>query len=86
MTKISAIVVGLTVILGLTACQDGTAFKTRPRTKERAEYDCKKHALDKICEVPWKDKIVLYCHKDKIPRVVRTREECLNGIKHPVKP
>lgn len=83
--KISVIAVGLIAIMGLTAC-DSDSFKTRPRRKETSEYDCKKHALDKICAVPWKDKIVLYCHKDKVPRVVRTREECLNGVKHPKKP
>lgn len=73
--KTSAIVVGLIVAMGLTACQTDD-FKTRPRRKETAEYDCKKHAVDKICEVPWKDKIVLYCHRDRVPRVVRHREEC----------
>lgn len=83
--KISAIAVGLIAIMGLTACQTDD-FKTRPRRKETVEYDCKKHAVDKICEVPWKGKIVLYCHKDRVPRVVRTRDECLNGVKHPVKP
>lgn len=71
-----ATAVGLIVILGLTtACETGD-FKSRPRRKEAAEYDCKKHAVDKICEVPWKDKIVLYCHRDTIPRVVRYRDEC----------
>lgn len=48
----------------------------RPKNKEKPEYDCRKHARDKICEVPWKDKIVLYCYADKIPRVVRYREDC----------
>lgn len=47
-----------------------------PKRLERPEYDCRKHAPDKICEVPWKDKIVLYCYKGKIPKVVRFREEC----------
>lgn len=72
-----ATAVGLIVILGLTtACETGD-FKSRPRRKEAAEYDCKKHAVDKICEVPWKGKVVLYCHRNpKIPRVVRYREDC----------
>lgn len=48
----------------------------RPRTSERPEYDCRKHAPDKVCEVPWKDKVVLYCYADTVPRVVRYREEC----------
>lgn len=49
----------------------------RPPNREAPEYDCRKHALDKICEVPWKGSQVLYCYADpKHPRVVRLREEC----------
>lgn len=51
---------------------DGSA----PPKREKPEYDCRKHAKDKICEVPWKDKVVLYCYRGKIPKVVRVREEC----------
>lgn len=47
----------------------------RPRTKEAPEYDCRK-SIDRICKVPYKDKVVLYCYKGTIPRVVRYREEC----------
>lgn len=52
------------------------ANKPKKPQLERPEYDCRKHARDKICEVPWKDKIVLYCYAGKIPKVVRYREEC----------
>jgi hypothetical protein len=65
----------LTALIFLVGCKDGTQLKS-PRKKQAAEYDCRKHSEDKICEVPWKDKIVLYCYADKIPRVVRYREEC----------
>lgn len=44
---------------------------------EQAEFDCRTHAADKICEVPWKDKTVLYCYAKKIPKVVRYRSECV---------
>lgn len=47
----------------------------RPRTREAPEYDCRK-SIDKICKVPYKDKIVLYCYKGPIPKVVRYVEEC----------
>ena len=68
--------VGLIVTLFLTtACQE-TKINPRPPRKEAQEFDCRKHDKEKICVVPWKDKQVLYCYKGKIPRVVRTREEC----------
>ncbi len=47
-----------------------------PGKNEQPEYDCRKHAPDKVCEVPYKDKVVLYCYADTIPRVVRFRDEC----------
>lgn len=70
-------VLAVVALMALVGCKHPTdgAVK-RPKTSERPEYDCKKHAVDKICEVPWKDKVVLYCHAGKIPRVVRYREEC----------
>lgn len=63
--------------LALTGCQKPSPQLNSPRKKEQAEYDCRKHALDKVCEVPWKDKIVLYCYAKPIPRVVRDRDECM---------
>ncbi len=47
----------------------------RPRVKEAPEFDCRK-SIDKICKVPYKDKVVLYCYKGTIPKVVRYKEEC----------
>lgn len=47
----------------------------RPRVKESPEFDCRK-SIDKICKVPYKDKVVLYCYKGPIPKVVRYKEEC----------
>lgn len=76
MMKISAIVVGLIAIISMTGCRPVPMGQTAPPKKERAEYDCRKHAPDKVCEIPWKDKTVLYCYKGTIPRVVRFREEC----------
>ncbi len=51
-------------------------FELPANEKIQPEYDCRKHAPDKVCEVPWKDKVVLYCYADAIPRVVRFRDEC----------
>jgi hypothetical protein len=80
MMKSSVIAVGLIVttvlLIGTAGCKNGKAPQSPPR-KQPAEYDCHKHAKDKICEVPWKDKIVLYCYANpKLPRVVRYREDC----------
>lgn len=50
--------------------------KTAKDKPEQPEFDCHVHAADKICEVPWKDKIVLYCYANKVPKVVRYRTEC----------
>lgn len=80
--KASVIVIAGLLVLG--GCKDtGETYKksqrrsqTQTQTKEQPEYDCRIHAPDKICEVPWKDKVVLYCYKGKIPKVVRYREEC----------
>lgn len=47
-----------------------------PKRTEAPEYDCRKSA-ERICKVPWKDKIVLYCYMNPIPRVVRYKEECV---------
>ncbi len=75
MKKISAIVVGLIAITVMSGCKDNP--KRREIKKlEAIEYDCRKHDKDKVCAVPWKDKIVLYCYNGKIPRVVRDRDQC----------
>lgn len=78
MTRKSAIAVALIVttslVIGMSGCRRPVES---PRKKQAAEYDCHVHAKDKICEVPWKDKVVLYCYANpKIPRVVRYRSEC----------
>lgn len=68
------LVAALLVLGGCKDTRDGGS--SSPKRSERPEYDCRKHSKDKICEVPWKDKTVLYCYKGKIPKVVRYREEC----------
>lgn len=74
---VKASVLAVVALIALVGCKEpGQGGLKRPRSIERPEYDCKKHAVDKICELPWKDKVVLYCHAGKIPRVVRYREEC----------
>jgi hypothetical protein len=76
MNKLCAIAVGLTAtLLMTTGCQEQMGKPRTPR-KEAVEYDCRKHDPDRVCQVPWKDKIVLYCYKGVIPKVVRYREEC----------
>lgn len=67
------LVAGLFTLMGCKAPEPRSP--ERPRAAERQEYDCRKQD-DKICEVPWKNKIVLYCYKGKIPKVVRYRWEC----------
>lgn len=74
-TKVA--VMAVAALMVLSGCEKPSQVGTeRPRRSEAPEYDCRKHAPDKICEVPWKDKVVLYCYKSKIPKVVRSREEC----------
>lgn len=74
---VKASVLAIAGLLALSGCKyPSEVGSERPRRSEAPEYDCRKHAPDKICEVPWKDKVVLYCYKSKIPKVVRSREEC----------
>lgn len=48
-----------------------------PPRKERPEYNCLHHAPDGICEVPMRNgKVVLYCVKGPVKKVVRYREDC----------
>jgi len=79
MTRIAlnALCTALCAVFLLSGCDDtGDRDLSRLRAPERPEYDCRKHSPDKICEVPWKDKVVLYCYKNKVPKVVRYRWEC----------
>lgn len=77
----SVLAVGALLVLG--GCKDtGETYKksqTRSQGslpgKQPQEYDCRKQE-PKICQVPWKDKVVLYCYKGAIPKVVRYRSEC----------
>lgn len=48
----------------------------RPGRKEAPEYNCLHHARDGICEVPMKDRTVLYCVKGPVNRIVHYRDEC----------
>lgn len=49
----------------------------RPGRKEAPEYNCLKHAKDKICEVPMENgKVVLYCVKGPVKRLVHYRDDC----------
>lgn len=41
------------------------------------EYNCLEHAKDGICEVPMKDRVVLYCVKPPFKRIVHSREDCV---------
>lgn len=67
----------LCVVFLLAGCKGtGESFKKSDRRSEPLEYNCLHHAKDGICEVPWKDKTVLYCVKGKVKKVVRFREEC----------
>ena len=89
-TSVRVSVVAVAGLLALSGCDDPrrrpvdvtqtvrvpVTSPAKPRSLERPEYDCRIHAKDKICEVPWKDKVVLYCYSGKIPKVVRYREEC----------
>lgn len=74
---LKASVLAVAALLTLAGCKDtGDGGLKRPRASERPEFDCRKHDPDKVCLVPWKDKVVMYCYKGKIPRTVRYREEC----------
>jgi hypothetical protein len=75
MNRTLAVIVLIGALIFVSGCKEGSGFKS-PRKREQAEYDCHKDARDKVCEIPWKDKIVLYCYADSVPRVVRFREEC----------
>lgn len=67
------------VVLSTSACDKlrRPSSLPKPKSTQAPEYDCRKHSKDKICEVPYKDKIVLYCYAKPIPKVVRYREECV---------
>lgn len=74
---VAVAVLAVAALLALSGCKDtGQEAVKRPRRAEAPEHDCRKHTEDKICAIPWKDKVVLYCYKGRIPRVVRYREEC----------
>lgn len=66
----------LCAVFLLAGCKDtGKGLRPAQKRSQVQEYDCRKQD-DQICEVPWKDKMVLYCYKGKVPKVVRYNWEC----------
>lgn len=79
--KATLVVIGLIGALilisgGMKSDPSKGGFEPRPKRVEAPEYNCLKHAKDGICEVPVNGKVVLYCVKPPLKRIVHYREEC----------